>query len=250
MARGLTSSTAVEICSTIKDRQMRLRDLPGTRIGNPVTNEIIYSPPEGREIVAEKLADWERFIHSEDGVDPLIVMAAAHYQFEAIHPFSDGNGRTGRILNVLMLVEAGLLRLPVLYLSRYIIDTKRMYYRRLRAVTADNAWESWLLYVLAGVAQTSETTVAKINTIRLLQEDFAQRARSVCKGGSDSEFQAVLFEQPYCRIATVMERCGVSRPTATGWLSGLAGAGMLRDMKIGRDRVFVNTEFLQLLTAQ
>ncbi|MEV6365083.1 Fic family protein [Nocardia asteroides] len=250
MARGLTSSTAVEICSTIKDRQMRLRDLPGTRIGNPVTNEIIYSPPEGREIVAEKLADWERFIHSEDGVDPLIVMAASHYQFEAIHPFSDGNGRTGRILNVLMLVEAGLLRLPVLYLSRYIIDTKRMYYRRLRAVTADNAWESWLLYVLAGVAQTSETTVAKINTIRLLQEDFAQRARSVCKGGSDSEFQAVLFEQPYCRIATVMERCGVSRPTATGWLSGLAGAGMLRDMKIGRDRVFVNTEFLQLLTAQ
>ncbi|MCA2210591.1 Fic family protein [Nocardia rosealba] len=247
--RGLTTSTAIEVCSTIKGRQMRLRDLPGTRIGNPTTNEVVYSPPEGPDVIAGKLAEWERFVHSEDGVDPLIVMAAAHYQFEAIHPFADGNGRTGRILNVLMLVEAGLLRLPVLYLSRYIIDTKHQYYRRLRAVTAESAWESWLLYVLAGVAQTSEATVAKINKIRLLQEDFAQRARTVCKGGSHSEFQAVLFEQPYCRIATVMERCDVSRPTATGWLSGLAGAGMLRDVKIGRDRVFINAEFLQLLTA-
>ncbi len=249
VTRGLTASTAVEVCGIIKNRQMRLRDLPGTRIGNPVTNEVIYSPPEGQEVIAAKMADWERFVHSEDGVDPLIIMAAAHYQFEAIHPFSDANGRTGRILNVLMLVEAGLLRLPVLYLSRYIIDTKRQYYRRLRAVTAERDWESWLLYILAGVTQTSETTVAKINNIRQLQENFAQRARAVCKGGSDSEFQAVLFEQPYCRIATVMERCGVSRPTATGWLNGLAEAGMIRDVKIGRDRVFINAEFLDLLTA-
>ncbi|MEV0686620.1 Fic family protein [Nocardia sp. NPDC050378] len=228
---------------------MRLRDLPGTRIGNPTTSEVVYSPPEGADVIADKLTEWERFIHAENGVDPLIVMAATHYQFEAIHPFADGNGRTGRILNVLMLVEAGLLRLPVLYLSRYIIDTKHRYYHHLRAVTAESAWESWLLYVLAGVTQTSEATVTKINNIRSLQEDFAQRARAVCKGGSHSEFQAVLFEQPYCRIATVMERCDVSRPTTTSWLSGLAAAGMLHDMKIGRDRVFINWEFLQLLTA-
>lgn len=249
-ARGLTASTAVEVCSTIKGRDMQLRSLPGTRIGNPLTGAVIYSPPEGREVIATKLAEWERFVHSDDGIDPLIAMAAAHYQFEAIHPFSDGNGRTGRILNVLMLCEAGLLRLPVLYLSRYIIDTKQQYYDRLRAVTAESAWEAWILYILEGVAQTSETTLRKITAIRELQEDFAVRARAVSRGGGDSEFQAVLFEQPYCRIATVMQRCNISRPTATSWLNGLTEARMLQNLKIGRDRVFVNREFLQLLTNQ
>lgn len=174
-------------------------------------------------------------------------MAAAHYQFEAIHPFSDGNGRTGRILNVLMLVEAGRLRLPVLYLSRYIIDSKNDYYRRLLAVTAKWAWEEWVLYVLTGIERTSRYTLRKIGAIRALQDDFNQRARTVSRGGADAEFQSVLFEQPYCRIATVMARCDVSRPTATSWLNTLAGAGLLQTMKMGRDRLFINREFLQLL---
>jgi Fic family protein len=248
MSRGLSAATAVQVCSTIKARDMQLRSLPGTRIGNPATGDVIYSPPEGREVVATKLAEWERFVHSNDDIDPLIAMAAAHYQFEAIHPFSDGNGRTGRILNVLMLCESGLLHLPVLYLSRYIIDNKQQYYQRLRAVTADSEWEAWLLYILEGVSQTSEATLRKIIAIRELQEDFSSRARAISRGGADSEFQAVLFEQPYCRIATVMTRCNVSRPTATGWLSGLAAAGMLQDEKVGRDRMFINRQFLQLLT--
>ncbi|MFB7878020.1 Fic family protein [Nocardia sp. NPDC056064] len=249
MSRGLTASTATLVCSTIKGRDMQVRSLPGTRIANPATGAVIYSPPEGREVITAKLTEWERFIHSTDDIDPLIAMAAAHYQFEAIHPFSDGNGRTGRILNVLMLCEAGLLHLPVLYLSRYIIDTKQEYYQRLRDVTADRAWEPWLLYILAGVAETSATTLRKIGKIRELQDDFSKRARAVSRGGADSEFQSVLFEQPYCRIATVMSRCNVSRPTATGWLNGLAEAGMLQDKKLGRDRMFINREFLQLLTA-
>ena len=245
--RGLTTTTACAICSTIKGREMKIRAVPGTRIGNPTTGEVTYSPPEGQDVIAEKLTEWERFIHAEDGLDSLIRMAAAHYQFEAIHPFADGNGRTGRILNVLMLVDAGLLRLPVLYLSRYIIDTKNDYYRLLLAVTAESAWEQWVLYVLAGIEQTSRFTLRKITAIRALQDDFSKRARVVSKGGGDSEFQSVLFEQPYCRINTVVERCNVSRPTASSWLSALADNGMLQDVKIGRDRLFINREFLQLL---
>jgi Fic family protein len=174
-------------------------------------------------------------------------MAAAHYQFEAIHPFSDGNGRTGRILNVLILVDAGLLRLPVLYLSRYIIDTKSDYYRLLLAVTAEAAWENWMLYILTGIERTSRNTLKKVTAVRALQEDFSRRARAVSKGGADSEFQSVLFEQPYCRINTVMNRCNVSRPTATSWLNALADNGMLQNVKTGRDRLFINREFLQLL---
>ncbi|RMI30958.1 Fic family protein [Nocardia stercoris] len=247
--RGLTTSTAIEVCSTIKGREMALRSLPGTRIANPATGAVIYSPPEGRDIIATKMGEWEHFIHTNDDIDALIVMAAAHYQFEAIHPFTDGNGRTGRILNVLMLCHAGLLHLPVLYLSRYIIDTKKQYYRCLSAVTAESAWEPWLLYILEGVTRTSEATVRKIDDIRNLQDDFAARARAATKGGADSEFQAALFEQPYCRIATVMDRCNVSRPTATKWLATLADAGMLHDRRVGKDRLFINREFLQVLTA-
>jgi Fic family protein len=174
-------------------------------------------------------------------------MAAAHYQFEAIHPFTDGNGRTGRILNVLMLVEAGLLRHPLLYLSRYIIETKNEYYRLLRAVTEESAWEEWVLYILTGIERTSLATFHKIAAIRELQDDFARRGRAVSRGGTDSEFQSVLFEQPYCRIQTVIDRCGVSRPTATSWLGAFAEGGLLQDIKLGRDRLFVNREFLQLL---
>ncbi len=245
--RGLTVGTAERVCSTIHAREMRVRALPGTRIANPTTGKIVYSPPEGADVIRDKLTAWEQFAHADDGMDPLVRMAAAHYQFEAIHPFSDGNGRTGRILNVLMLVEAGLLHLPVLYLSRYMIRTKDDYYRLLRNVTSDGAWEEWILYVLAGVEQTSETTVTKISATRRLQAGFARRARAASKGGADAEFLAVLFEQPYCRIATVIERCEVSRPTATRWLSDLAGAGLLDDHKVGRDRLFVNREFLSLL---
>ncbi|MGL5823744.1 MAG: Fic family protein [Nocardioides sp.] len=248
--RGLSAATAVAICTAIKGRTMDIRALPGTRIGSPTTGEVTYSPPEGRDLIATKLSDWERFVHDRDDLDPLIRMAVAHYQFEAIHPFADGNGRTGRILNVLMLVEAGLLHQPLLYLSRYLIETKSDYYRLLQAVTADAAWHAWVTYILTGIERTSHEMVAKIAAIRELQESFSQRARAASRGGADSELQAVLFEQPYCRISTVMERCNVSRPTATSWLNSLAEAALLQDLKVGRERLFVNREFLTLLTAR
>ena len=248
LERGLTSATAISVCSIIKGTDMTFRALPGTRIANPGTMEIIYSPPESRDLIAKKMSDWERFIHAPDDMDPLIRMAAAHYQFEAIHPFSDGNGRTGRILNILMLVEAGLLRQPLLYLSRYIIENKNDYYHLLGAVTAQAEWEPWILYILAGVEATSRQTVRKIEAIRELQDTFAHRARDVFKTGVDVELLSVLFEQPYCRVKNVVERCEVSRPTATKWLSSLGNAGLLKDYKIGRERLFVNHEFVDLLS--
>lgn len=248
LTRGLTTTTAVAVCSTIKGRDMQVRNLPGTRIVNQTTGSVTYSPPEGQVVVARMMAEWERFVHADDDMDPLVRMAVAHYQFEAIHPFTDGNGRTGRILNVLMLVDAGLLRQPLLYLSRYFIATKSDYYRLLLAVTADDAWEEWILYVLEGVRETSQDAVERIQAIRKLQEAFGSRAAAVSKGGANAEFQSVLFEQPYCRISTVMERCRVSRPTATGWLNALVQNGLLMRIKRGRDVLFVNREFLEVLT--
>lgn len=246
--RGVTTNTAIAVCSAIKGTEMGVRTLPGTRIGNPETREITYSPPEGRSVIEAKLSEWERFVHSADDIDPLITMAAAHYQFEAIHPFTDGNGRTGRILNILLLVEAGLLKYPLLYLSRYFIDTKAEYYARLLAVTAESAWEDWLTYVLHGIESTSRDTVQRIGAIQALQERFASEARTALRSGVDIEFIAVLFEQPYCRISNVMDRCGVSRPTATSWLNKLAEAGLLIDVKVGRERLFINSQFLSLLS--
>ncbi|MGV9710973.1 Fic family protein [Gordonia sp. NPDC003424] len=246
--RPLTTATAVSICSTIKGRDMRIRDLPGTRLAHPTSGVVTYSPPEGVDVITRKLADWETFIHADDGLDPLIRMAVAHYQFEAIHPFADGNGRAGRILNVLMLSQAGLLRSPILYLSRFIIETKDDYYRKLLAVTADGSWHDWILYMLRGVDVSSRSALRKITAIRDLQESFAHRARAATRGGSDAELLNVLFEQPYCRISVVVERCGVSRPTATAWLTALSAAGLLDDVKVGRDRLFINRALLDTLS--
>ncbi|WP_374946447.1 Fic family protein [Agreia sp.] len=248
LARPLTINTAVAVCSTIKRRDMNVRRLPGTYIGNPSNGAAIYTPPVGERIIRDKLSNWETFIHSDHDMDPLVAMAIAHYQFEAIHPFEDGNGRTGRILNVLMLVEKGLLAAPILYLSRYIIESKNDYYRLLLKVTSHAAWEEWILYILEGLRQTALSTIKKIDAIGELQQETMDRIRDVMTGGINADLLLVLFEQPYCRIATVVARCHVSRPTATSWLNALVRAGVLVDLKVGRERLFINTKYLALLT--
>lgn len=246
--RPLTSVTAARICSELHGREMAVRAVPGTRIANPTTREIVYAPPEGADLIREKLSDWERFVHAENDLDPLVRMAVAHYQFEGIHPFHDGNGRTGRVINILMLIEAGLLRDPILYLSRAIIARKNDYYRLLRAVTAEDAWIDWILYMLDVVRESASSTTRKIAAIRTRQEDIGERARAATPGGRDAQFLAVLFEQPYCRINTVADRCDVSRQTASTWLHALVEAGLLSDVKVGRELLFVNHEFLDVLT--
>lgn len=245
--RPLTALTAMEVCTHIKARQMGVRELPGTYIGNPATKEARYTPPEGRQVIEQKLSAWEKFIHHSADIDPLIVMSAAHYQFEAIHPFADGNGRTGRILNVLLLVEAGLIREPVLYLSRHIIRNKDEYYERLLAVSRDGAWEKWLLFMLEGVRATSLETLEIIDEIQNLQRIMREDLREITSAGANADLLDLLFEQPYCRIANVVEKCEVSRPTATKWLGELVNAGKLADVKVGRERLFINYRFLNAL---
>lgn len=245
-ARPLSVTTATEICTTVKSREMPIRRNPGTLIGNSVTKAAIYTPPVGEARIREKLGEWEQFIHARNGIDPLVVMALAHYQFEAIHPFEDGNGRTGRILNVLMLMSAGLIDQPILYLSRYIIENKDEYYRLLLAVTRDGAWNEWILFVVEGIRQTATSTVIKIDQIQSLQGRALGLIREAT-GGANADLLAVLFEQPYCRIANVVDRCKVSRPTATNWLNALVEAGVLRDVRRGRERIFINTELLEVL---
>lgn len=227
---------------------MNVRAVPGTRIANPADREVIYAPPEGTEVIRDKLADWERFVHAQDDLDPLVRMAVAHYQFEAIHPFHDGNGRTGRVINILMLIDAGLIDDPILYLSRSIIARKNDYYRPLRAVTAEGAWAEWIHYILDVICESAASAVRKIGGIRACQEAIADQARTATPGGRDAQFLTVLFEQPYCRISTVVERCVVSRQTASIWLQSLVDAGLLRELRAGRDLVFVNLELLDVLT--
>jgi Fic family protein len=247
-SRGLGWPVAQALCSAIRGVSMDVRSLPGTRVANPVTGSVIYSPPEGRDVIMDKVREWEAFVHADDDLDPLIRMAASHYQFEAIHPFTDGNGRTGRLLNVLLLVDLGLLHHPLLHLSGYFMDSRDDYYRLLLKVTADEAWEEWITYVLNGVTLVAEGTLARISRIRALQEQVAEQSRSALRlGGANALLQALIFEEPYVRIQAVVERCQVSRPTATSWLEALAAGGVLRDSKVGRDRYFVNDQLLSLL---
>lgn len=245
-ARPLSSTTAAQVCTIVKGREMDVRKLTGTYIGNPATKAAIYTPPSGEDMVRNKLGNWENFLHQPGSLDPLVAMAIAHYQFEAIHPFEDGNGRTGRIMNILMLMRAGLIHQPILYLSRYIIERKDEYYRLLLEVTRDGNWEEWILFMLEGIRKTALSTVAKIDRIQGLQDETLRTIREATSA-ANADLLAVLFEQPYCRISNVVDRCRVSRPTATNWLNALVREGVLVDVKTGRERIFINSKFFQLL---
>ena len=244
--RPLSSTTASQVCTIVKGCEIDVRKLTGTYIGNPATKAAIYTPPSGENMIRNKLGNWGSFIHHQGGLDPLVAMAIAHYQFEAIHPFEDGNGRTGRIMNILMLISAGLINQPILYLSRYIIEKKDEYYRLLLEVTKDGNWEEWILFVLEGVRKTALSTVAKIDQIQALQDEALSTIREATSA-ANADLLAVLFEQPYCRISNVVEGCRVSRPTATNWLNALVREGVLVDVKAGRERIFINSKFFQLL---
>lgn len=247
--RPLNTNTAVQVCSWLKGREMQVRKVPGTALTNAATGEVIYTPPEGEALLREKLADWERFIHGATEVDPLIRMAVAHYQFEAIHPFIDGNGRTGRVLNLLMLVEQGLLDLPVLYLSRYILRNRTEYYRGLLAVTRDDAWEAWVAFMLAAVTDTARWTTAKIQAIQRLHTEATRFVKARAGKIYSRELVDMLFAQPYCRIQNLVEADIAKRQTASVYLKQLASVGMLREVKVGREKLFIHPNFVRLLTS-
>lgn len=246
--RPLNTSTAVAVCSTIKASTMDIRRVPGTTIINAVTNEIVYTPPVGETLLRELLADWERFIHAEDDLDPLVRMAVAHYQFEAIHPFLDGNGRTGRILNILLLIEKGLLSLPILYLSRYILQNKSEYYRLLNAVTREQQWQPWLIYILEAVAETARWTTRKIDSVRQLVAHTGNFIRTALPKIHSHELVEVIFRQPYCRIQNLVDANIAQRQTASVYLKKLAEIGVLREVVRGKEKLFVHPRLIELLT--
>jgi len=249
-ARPLATRTAEIVCTQIKGIEMTVRRVPGTALAKGGGDEVVYTPPEGESLLRELLANWERFLHEERDLDPLIRMAAAHYQFEAIHPFTDGNGRTGRVLNSLFLVEEGLLPLPILYLSRYIIARKADYYRLLLAVTREDAWEPWLLYMLRGVEQTAAWTTGRIGAVRKLAAETAGQVRARLPKIYTRELVDAVFEQPYCRIANLVDGGIAGRQAASRYLKALVGLGVLREQVFGREKLFVNAKLMNLLTRE
>lgn len=246
--RPLCTGTAVEICRTLKGVSMDIRRVPGTQLANDRTGEIIYTPPEGEDRLRDLLANWERFLHNETDLDPLVRMAIGHYQFEAIHPFTDGNGRIGRVLNTLFLIQEGLLNLPILYLSRYIIAHRADYYRLLLDVTRDNAWEPWLLYMLSAVEETARWTCVKIAAIRRLAEHTTQFVRAQLPKIYSRELVDVIFEQPYCRISNVVDKQTAQRQAASRYLKELVSIGVLQEVQIGKEKLFIHPKLMQLLT--
>ena len=246
--RPLSTAIAVEICRTIKGVNLDIRNTPGTALMNDATGAVIYTPPEGEDLLRHKLANWERYIHEAEDTDPLIRLAVMHYQFEAIHPFIDGNGRTGRVLNLLYLVDKGLLDIPVLYLSRHIIQNKALYYRYLLEVTTGEAWEQWVLFMLEAVRATANWTTMRIYAIRNLLEQTATRMRQNLPKIYSRELAELIFVNPYCRIGDLVASGVAKRQTAAVYLKAMVSEGLLQEVKVGRENVYINPALLALLS--
>ena len=246
--RAFTISMLREVCSILRDESVDFRQAgQDVIIGNPRTREIRYAPPHGGPLIPEKLANLESYLTAPEGPDPLIRMAVGHYQFEAIHPFTDGNGRTGRILNILYLIEQGLLELPVLYLSRYPIQHKNDYYRRLLEVSTRQAWEPWILYMLKGIEETATSTREMVQAIRQLLEETLEKVRTDLPKIYSKELVELLFHQPYTKIAYLVDAGIAKRQTAASYLQSLEASGVLTSETVGRERLFINTALLELL---
>ncbi|HKV52423.1 MAG TPA: Fic family protein [Gemmatimonadaceae bacterium] len=244
----LTCNDIVRVQEALDLNQAGFRKLPGTALKNQY-GETVYTPPDP-QFVVPLMTELERFINQDEmwPVDPLVKMAIAHYQFECIHPFYDGNGRTGRIVNVLYLVKQNLLETPALYMSRYIIQTKGEYYRLLRAVRDADAWEEWVLYMLSAVEATAQEGVIMVAAIRdaLLTMKHAMRSRH--KRIYSQDLLNLLFAHPYTKIQFVQDELGISRITATKYLDTLAGDGFLDKVRIGRANYYVNPPLVGILT--
>jgi Fic family protein len=246
--RPIGTRLAEQVCSRIKGAEMHIRKVPGTTLANSKTGTVIYTPPEGETLLRDQLANWETWLHEQEEVDVLVRMAVAHYQFEAIHPFTDGNGRTGRVLNSLFLVEQKLLTLPILYLSRYIIEHKDDYYQKLLRVTTHQSWEPWILYVLSGVEATAVWTHEKIQTIRSLLDHTNQYVRATKPDIHSRELIDIIFTQPYCRIGNLVEADVAKRQTASVYLKQLVDIGVLEEVKVGREKLFVHPKLIRVIT--
>ena len=243
----LTTNLFVKIYQKIKETDAGIRVTPGTRISNS-KGGIIYTPPEGEVIIRDKLKNLEDFIHGENEFDDLIKLALIHYQFEAIHPFTDGNGRTGRIINVLYLILKGHLELPVLYLSKYIIENKNEYYEKLRNVTEKNEWQYWIIFMLNAIDETAKYTSNRIVLIKKLMEDALKIAKEKLPTRVYSkELIDIIFEQPYCKTEFIVKAGIAKRQTAAEYLKELEKAGFVKSKKVGKEMLYINTVLFEIL---
>lgn len=247
----LLTNTMVEIVQTIKQNKSGIRNSPGTALKNAINGEVIYTPPCCEDVLQGKLTALEQFINNQElsALDPLIKLALIHYQFEAIHPFSDGNGRTGRIVNALYLVQQELLSQPVLYLSSYIVKYKTEYYQLLRGVTENNNWHDWIMYILTALIETAQLTTKKIRAMLLLKEEYENQMKEVLGSSFSHGLLQLMFTLPYLKIELLEKRDIAHRQTASTWLKKLTGAGIVKPQKIGRTTYYINYRLMELLAS-
>lgn len=244
----LTTNLFVRLHNIIKETDSGIRKLHGTKVANKVTGEIMYTPPEGEDVIRGKLKNLEEYMNlQDDDVDPLIKMALMHYQFEAIHPFADGNGRTGRILNILYLAKNHVLEIPILYLSKYILDHKKAYYEGLRNVTQKREWKEWVLYILDAVEQTATYTQRKIDSIVSLMSETELLLKKKAPDVYGKELLEVLFRQPYCKRKFLEEAQIVKKKTAGVYLAELERIGLLKSVKLGKEKLYIHLNLYDIL---
>ncbi|MAT54024.1 MAG: addiction module protein [Saprospirales bacterium] len=243
----LTTNLFIKLVQIIKENAAGIRNAPGTQLKNPATGKVVYTPPEGEDTIRKKLKNLEDFIHAEDEIDPLIKMALIHYQFEAIHPFFDGNGRTGRIILLLYLKLSGLLDTPALYLSRYIIDNKKDYYLKLRAVTEQNDWQGWIYFMLDMIENTAKTDRERIEKIVALMNQMSEKIQERLPKVYSKDLIEVLFRLPYTK-RQFLEKAGLGNLKTVGnYLNLLEEAGFLKSEKVGKEKLYLNFQLLELL---
>ncbi|WP_417858795.1 Fic family protein [Xanthomarina gelatinilytica] len=243
----LTTNLFIAIMRIIKENESGIRNVPGTQLKNPVNNQIIYTPPDGDEVISEKLKNLEDFIHAEDELDPLVKMAIIHYQFEAIHPFFDGNGRTGRIILLLYLKLTGLLDLPALYLSNYIIEHKNEYYTNLRNVTENENWEDWILYMLDMVEETALKGRQQIAEIEKLMNEMGTEIQEKLPRIYSKDLLEVLFRLPYTK-RNQLEKAGLGNLKTVGnYLKQLENNDFLKSEQVGKEKLYLNFRLLEVL---
>ena len=244
----ISTNILVELQSMIEPMNYGIRKTPGTNLVNSVTGEIIYTPPQIESEIRDLLKNLENYINNfEDETDPLIKMAMIHYQFESIHPFYDGNGRTGRILNVLYLVLSGLLDSPILYLSNYINKNKSDYYRLFNEFREKNNYEDWIIYILKGIQETSKNTIDLIKMIQEEMELYRNKFREELPKVYSDELLDALFFEVYTKINYIESKCGVTRQTAASYINQLVDKGLLDYEKVGRESIYKNTRLISLL---
>lgn len=237
----------IDIQSILVQNRQGFRTLPGTELVNDRTNEVVYTPPQNKEQIESLMKTFTDYLN--DSEKSLAKLAVLHFQFESIHPFYDGNGRTGRIINVLYLILKKYLEIPILYLSSYIIKNKDQYYTRLQKVRTEADWENWILFILKAIEVTSRQTIEKVRNIRTLMDQTIEEVKKKCPKIYSRELVETLFENPYCKGEFIEKAIGVERKAAARYLHQLCDAGILKCQKIGQTNLYINTKLMELLKA-